>query len=51
MVLLLIALLYRRIEDIGKLGVSNRILDKPGKLDEREWEAMRRHPRVGERGQ
>ena len=32
------------LHDIGKLGVSNRILDKPGRLDEEEWTAMRRHP-------
>jgi putative nucleotidyltransferase with HDIG domain len=32
------------LHDIGKLGVSNRILDKPGKLDAAEWEAVRRHP-------
>jgi HD-GYP domain-containing protein (c-di-GMP phosphodiesterase class II) len=32
------------LHDIGKLGVSNRILDKPGKLDAAEWTAMRRHP-------
>ncbi|WP_445151221.1 HD domain-containing phosphohydrolase [Baekduia sp. Peel2402] len=32
------------LHDIGKLGVSNRILDKPGKLDEAEWAAVRRHP-------
>ena len=32
------------LHDIGKLGVSNRILDKPGKLDAEEWVAMRRHP-------
>ena len=31
------------LHDVGKLGVSNRILDKPGKLDEREWEEMRQH--------
>jgi putative nucleotidyltransferase with HDIG domain len=34
------------LHDIGKLGVSNRILDKPGKLDEQEWAAMRRHPEL-----
>ena len=31
------------LHDIGKLGVSNAILDKPGKLDDREFGAMRRH--------
>jgi len=33
------------LHDIGKLGVSNAILDKPGKLDPPEWEAMRAHTR------
>ncbi len=31
------------LHDVGKLGVSNSILDKPGKLDEREWVEMRDH--------
>jgi HD-GYP domain-containing protein (c-di-GMP phosphodiesterase class II) len=31
------------LHDIGKLGVSNSVLDKPGKLDEAEWRAMKRH--------
>ncbi len=31
------------LHDIGKLGVSNAILDKPGKLDADEWEAMKLH--------
>ncbi len=32
------------LHDIGKLGVSNSILDKPGKLDEQEWARVRLHP-------
>ena len=31
------------LHDIGKLGVSNLILDKPAKLDANEWQAMRLH--------
>jgi HD-GYP domain-containing protein (c-di-GMP phosphodiesterase class II) len=31
------------LHDVGKLGVSNMILDKPGKLSEREWVEMRDH--------
>jgi HD-GYP domain-containing protein (c-di-GMP phosphodiesterase class II) len=31
------------LHDVGKLGVSNTILDKPGKLDPWEWSAMQRH--------
>ena len=33
------------LHDIGKLGISNRILDKPGKLDPAERSAMEQHPR------
>ncbi len=32
------------LHDVGKLGVSNRILDKPGKLTEEEFAVVRRHP-------
>lgn len=31
------------LHDVGKLGVSNSILDKPGKLDADEWAAVQRH--------
>lgn len=31
------------LHDMGKLGVSNAILDKPGKLDADEWAAVQRH--------
>lgn len=33
------------LHDVGKLGVSNRILDKTGPLTKREWAVMRCHPR------
>jgi HD-GYP domain-containing protein (c-di-GMP phosphodiesterase class II) len=39
--------LYRAglLHDVGKLGVSNRILDKPGALTDGEFEQIRAHPR------
>jgi HD-GYP domain-containing protein (c-di-GMP phosphodiesterase class II) len=36
------------LHDIGKLAISNRILDKPGPLTAGEWAAVRRHPRLTE---
>jgi putative two-component system response regulator len=36
------------LHDIGKVGVSEAILCKPGPLDDREWEEMHQHPVVGE---
>jgi len=33
------------LHDIGKLGLSSRILDKPGSLDKRERAEMKEHPR------
>jgi putative nucleotidyltransferase with HDIG domain len=36
------------LHDIGKLGVSNTILDKPAKLDDVEWTAMKKHTTLGE---
>jgi HD-GYP domain-containing protein (c-di-GMP phosphodiesterase class II) len=32
------------LHDLGKLGVSNQILDKPGKLTEEEFQSVRQHP-------
>ena len=35
------------MHDVGKLGVRDAILQKPGKLDDNEWTVMRQHPQFG----
>ena len=35
------------LHDLGKIGVSDSVLRKPGPLDESEWEEMRKHPELG----
>jgi two-component system, cell cycle response regulator len=37
------------LHDLGKIGIPDEILDKPGPLDEVEWSFMRRHTTIGER--
>jgi len=37
------------LHDIGKLQVAAEILNKPGELEEREWDAIRDHPEAGAR--
>ncbi|WED24765.1 two-component system response regulator [Vibrio sp. JC009] len=37
------------MHDIGKLGIPDHILKKPGKLDSEEWKIMKFHTLIGER--
>jgi HD-GYP domain-containing protein (c-di-GMP phosphodiesterase class II) len=38
-----------RLHDLGKISVDASVLRRPGGLDEDEWAAMRRHPRLSAR--
>ncbi|MES0490686.1 MAG: HD domain-containing phosphohydrolase [Leptospirales bacterium] len=35
------------MHDIGKIGVPDKVLLKPGKLDAGEWEIIKKHPEFG----
>ncbi len=37
------------MHDVGKIGIPDRILLKPGKLDPDEWEIMKQHTLIGAR--
>lgn len=37
------------IHDIGKMGIDEKILNKPGGLDQDEWKKIQRHPEIGYR--
>jgi putative nucleotidyltransferase with HDIG domain len=35
------------LHDVGKIGIDDRILNKPGKLTEQEFEIIKSHPEIG----
>lgn len=35
------------LHDIGKIGIPDRILLKEGRLDDEEWQVMKKHPEIG----
>ena len=37
------------LHDVGKIGLPDEILQKPGELTEDEWRPLRRHPEIGAR--
>ncbi|MGI6752311.1 MAG: HD domain-containing phosphohydrolase [Anaerovoracaceae bacterium] len=39
--------LLSKLHDIGKIGIDDRILNKPTKLSNEEWEVMKKHPEIG----
>ena len=41
--------LAAKLHDVGKTAIPDEILNKPGPLDQDEWEFMRRHTVIGER--
>lgn len=41
--------LLAKLHDIGKIGIDDRILNKPDKLNEEEWKIMKQHPEIGHR--
>lgn len=41
--------LVATLHDIGKVGIDDRILNKPAKLDEEEWVKMKKHSEIGYR--
>jgi len=46
----MIALLFKAapLHDIGKVGIPDHILHKPGRLNDEEWQVMKTHTTIGE---
>ena len=41
--------LLATLHDIGKFGIADEIINKPGPLNSEEWELIKTHPEVGNR--
>lgn len=41
--------LMATLHDIGKIGIANHVLLKPGALDDAEWMEIKKHPEIGYR--
>jgi diguanylate cyclase (GGDEF)-like protein len=41
--------LLSKLHDVGKVGIDDRILNKPAGLTPEEWAVMRTHPEIGHR--
>ncbi|MDD3141067.1 MAG: PAS domain S-box protein [Lachnospiraceae bacterium] len=39
--------LFAMLHDVGKIGIDDRILNKPDMLDGEEWQMMKQHPEIG----
>lgn len=39
---------FAPLHDIGKIGIPDSVLTKPGRLDDAEWEQMKQHVQIGE---
>ncbi len=37
------------LHDVGKIGLPDAVLSKSGRLNERDWRILRRHPEIGAR--
>ncbi len=42
-------MLGARFHDVGKIGIPDRVLQKPAPFDAEEWVTMKQHPVIGER--